>query len=66
VSTIALPRFTATRYLQPLREGGSLPAVVDTDGGGLFVVKFRVKALQRRLHCRERAARRVYGLLNGL
>jgi hypothetical protein len=32
----------------------------------LFVVKFRVKALQRRLHCRERAARRVYGLLNGL
>src|SRR5512132_1744077 len=33
--------FTATRYLQPLREGGSLPAVVDTDGGGLFVVKFR-------------------------
>jgi hypothetical protein len=41
--------FTALRYLQPLREGGSLPAVVDTDGG-LFVVKFRgagqgVKAL---------------------
>ena len=37
----ALPTHTATRYLQPLREGGSLPAVVDTDGGGLFVVKFR-------------------------
>ncbi len=35
-----LPRFSATRYVQPLREGGSLPAVVDTDGG-LFVVKFR-------------------------
>ena len=33
--------FTATRYVQPLREGGSLPAVVDTAGGGLFVVKFR-------------------------
>ena len=32
---------TATRYVQPLREGGSLPAVVDTHGGGLFVVKFR-------------------------
>lgn len=30
----------ATRYVEPLREGGSLPAVVDTDGG-LFVVKFR-------------------------
>ena len=32
---------TATRYLQPLREGGSLPAVVETDDGGLFVTKFR-------------------------
>jgi len=36
----ALPRLTATRYVQPLREGGSLPAVVDTDDG-LYVVKFR-------------------------
>jgi HipA-like protein len=27
--------------VQPLREGGSLPAVVDTEDGGLFVVKFR-------------------------
>ena len=32
---------SAIRYLQPLREGGSLPAVVDTDGDGLFVTKFR-------------------------
>ena len=36
-----IARHAATRYLEPLREGGSLPAVVDTDGGGLFVVKFR-------------------------
>ena len=35
-----LPTYTATRYVQPLREGGSLPAVVETEGG-LFVVKFR-------------------------
>src|SRR3954466_1724471 len=35
-----LRRVTAGRYVQPLREGGSLPAVVDTDGG-LYVVKFR-------------------------
>lgn len=35
-----LPTYAALRYVQPLREGGSLPAVVDTDGG-LFVVKFR-------------------------
>jgi hypothetical protein len=40
-SSSALPTHTALRYVQPLREGGSLPAVVDTDGGGLFVVKFR-------------------------
>lgn len=31
----------ATRYVVALREGGSLPAVVDTEEGGLFVVKFR-------------------------
>ena len=35
-----LSHYNALRYVQPLREGGSLPAVVDTDGG-LFVVKFR-------------------------
>lgn len=35
-----LPRHQARSYLQPLREGGSLPAVVETDGG-LFVTKFR-------------------------
>ena len=35
-----LPTYTAHRYVQPLREGGSLPAIVDTDDG-LYVVKFR-------------------------
>ena len=35
------PVYNATRYVQPLREGGSLPAVVDTDDHGLVVVKFR-------------------------
>lgn len=35
-----LPRYIASRYVQPLREGGSLPAIVDTDAG-LFVAKFR-------------------------
>src|SRR5690606_41626454 len=29
------------RYATPLREGGSLPAIVETDTGELFVVKFR-------------------------
>ena len=37
---IEIPTNTATRYVQPLREGGSLPAIVDTESG-LFVTKFR-------------------------
>jgi hypothetical protein len=32
---------TATRYVTPLREGGSLPAIVEADDSGLYVVKFR-------------------------
>jgi hypothetical protein len=32
---------TATRYATPLREGGSLPAIVEADDAGLYVVKFR-------------------------
>ncbi|HEV7664560.1 MAG TPA: HipA family kinase [Chloroflexota bacterium] len=36
-----LARHAGSRYVVPLREGGSLPAVVDTDDGGSFVVKFR-------------------------
>jgi hypothetical protein len=31
----------ATRYVTPLREGGSLPAIVEADDCGLYVVKFR-------------------------
>jgi hypothetical protein len=41
MASVQLPRLVATRYVQPLREGGSLPAVVDTEDGGLHVVKFR-------------------------
>src|SRR5689334_21162253 len=32
---------TATRYVTPLREGGSLPAIVEGDDQGLYVLKFR-------------------------
>jgi hypothetical protein len=31
----------ATRYVAPLREGGSLPALVEADDDGLYVCKFR-------------------------
>ena len=30
-----------TRYVTPLREGGSLPALVEADDGFLYVMKFR-------------------------
>src|SRR5258707_13477183 len=32
---------SVTRYLTPLREGGSLPALVEADDGNLYVLKFR-------------------------
>ncbi|HEX6507411.1 MAG TPA: HipA family kinase [Chloroflexota bacterium] len=32
---------TATRYVTPLREGGSLPAIVEADDLGTYVLKFR-------------------------
>src|SRR5580698_7547188 len=39
-----------TRYVTPLREGGSMPAIAEADDGFLYVLKFRgagqgVKAL---------------------
>ena len=38
---MSLPRHDAAIYLTPLREGGSLPAVVEATDGSLWVVKFR-------------------------
>jgi len=32
---------TASRYVTPLREGGSLPAIIEADDDGLYVLKFR-------------------------
>ena len=31
----------AARYVTPLREGGSLPAIIEADDDGLYVLKFR-------------------------
>src|SRR5690606_27320231 len=31
----------ATRYVTPLREGGSMPAIVEADDDGMYVLKFR-------------------------
>jgi len=38
---MALKTVKATRYVTPLREGGSLPAIVEADDDGLYVLKFR-------------------------
>lgn len=38
--TGALPVVTATRYVAPLREGGSLPGLVEADDLGTYVAKF--------------------------
>jgi hypothetical protein len=36
-----LRHVTATRYVTPLREGGSLPGIVEADDLGTYVMKFR-------------------------
>ena len=44
MSTVAagsLRSVVATRYVVPLREGGSLPGLVEADDLGTYVVKFR-------------------------
>jgi hypothetical protein len=38
---MSLRTVVATRYVTPLREGGSLPAIVEADDDGMYVLKFR-------------------------
>ncbi len=50
----------AIRYVTPLREGGSLPGLMEADDDGLYVVKFRgagqgLKALVAEVICAELA-----------
>ena len=56
---------SASRYVTPLREGGSLPAIIEADDEGMYVLKFRgagqgAKALIAELLCGEIA--RLLGL----
>ena len=49
-TTLQLRTVNVTRYVTPLREGGSLPAIAEADDGFLYALKFRgagqgVKAL---------------------
>ncbi|CCI51611.1 MAG: aminotransferase class I and II [Tetrasphaera jenkinsii] len=39
--SVSLDTVRATRYVTPLREGGSLPGIVEADDLGTYVVKFR-------------------------
>jgi hypothetical protein len=39
--SLALRTVAAIRYVMPLREGGSLPGLVEADDDGLYVIKFR-------------------------
>jgi hypothetical protein len=38
---MSIRTITATQYITPLREGGSLPAIVEGDDDGTYVLKFR-------------------------
>jgi hypothetical protein len=60
-----LPLVTATRYVTPLREGGSLPGLMEADDLGTYVVKWRAagqgpKVLVAEVVCGELA--RALGL----
>src|ERR1700744_4247776 len=39
--SLSLRSVQVTRYVTPLREGGSLPAIAEADDGFLYVLKFR-------------------------
>lgn len=41
MNRIEIRTVNVVQYLQPLREGGSLPAIVKADDGFLYVIKFR-------------------------
>jgi hypothetical protein len=57
-----LPHVLGTRYVTPLREGGSLPGIIEADDLGTYVAKFRgagqgVIALVAEIICGELARR---------
>jgi hypothetical protein len=62
VRNTVLPAVSATRYVTPLREGGSLPGLMEADDLGTYVVKWRaagqgVKVLAAEVVCAELARR---------
>jgi len=41
LTKLNLRKVNAVRYVTPLREGGSLPAIIEADDDGIYVLKFR-------------------------
>ena len=41
MKSIEIRTVDVVQYIKPLREGGSLPAIVKADDGFLYVLKFR-------------------------
>ena len=54
---------TTTRYVTPLREGGSLPAIVEADDLGTYVLKFRGAGQGRKTLVAEVVAGEIARLL---
>jgi hypothetical protein len=57
-AAVQIRTIRVTRYVTPLREGGSLPAIVEADDDGMYVLKFSgagqgAKALIAELVCGE-------------
>lgn len=55
---------TATQYVTPLREGGSLPAIVEADDDGTYVLKFRGAGQGPRALVAELVAGEIARILN--
>jgi len=41
LTKLNLRKVSAVRYVTPLREGGSLPAIIEADDDGIYVLKFK-------------------------
>ena len=54
-----LPQVVATRYVTPLREGGSLPGLMEADDLGTYVVKFHGAGQGRKTLVAEVVAARI-------
>ena len=48
MNTMDIRTVNVVQYIQPLREGGSLPAIVKADDGFLYVLKFRGAGQERK------------------